>query len=313
MVTRLGSIHKRLGKISSVLDNVQIIKTNNLDISVDDLDAAAGDGKLSFLSLLGGNVSQFFDCNEKTSNPKSQDDIPDTIPAGSKFIYCLPPKVKIIGQCDRSAKAIPVISSVDGSILSIELTRRGRGYKFPPKICIIDKTRFGGGNIAEAKIDRKGRVTQIFLLEEGSGYCPDARGVLPINPPQDDPDGDPRSLDPNNLQFPNPFKNDCDKVARLREKKYKGGPRIELERDFIWVDQKTGREFYCPNFDPQVPTKLVPDQILMILKVQNSQMRLLLFPSRIWSFHTLFSPVQQIIQVELSLLPISLLPSVKRL
>ena len=69
---------------------------------------AAGDGKLSFLSLLGGNVSQFFDCNEKTSfNPKSQDDIPDTIPAGSKFIYCLPPKVKIIGQCDRSAKFYP--------------------------------------------------------------------------------------------------------------------------------------------------------------------------------------------------------------
>tara|TARA_B100001939_G_scaffold136824_1_gene118807 strand:- start:2937 stop:5696 length:2760 start_codon:yes stop_codon:yes gene_type:complete len=253
-----GLSTKAAGKISSVLDNVQIIKTNNLDISVNDLDAAAGDGKLSFLSLLGGNVSQFFDCNDKTANPTSQDDIPDTIPPGSTFIYCLPPKVKIIGQCDRSAKAIPVISSVDGSILSIELTRRGRGYKFPPKICIIDKTRFGGGAIAEAKIDNKGRVTRIFLLEEGSGYCPDSRGITPINPPQDDPDADPKSLDPNNLQFPNPFINDCDKVARLREKKYKGGPRIELERDFIWVDQKTGRELYCPNFDPQVPTEPGP-------------------------------------------------------
>ena len=31
---------KAAGKISSVLDNVQIIKTNNLDISVDDLDAS---------------------------------------------------------------------------------------------------------------------------------------------------------------------------------------------------------------------------------------------------------------------------------
>ena len=195
---------------------------------------------------------------QREPSNKSQDDIPDTIPAGSKFIYCLPPKVKIIGQCDRSAKAIPVISSVDGSILSIELTRRGRGYKFPPKICIIDKTRFGGGAIAEAKIDRKGRVTQIYLLKRDLDIALNLSWSLPINPPQDDPDGDPRSLDPNNLQFPNPFKNDCDKVARLREKTYKGGPRIELERDFIWVDQKTGREFYCPNFDPQVPTEPGP-------------------------------------------------------
>jgi hypothetical protein len=110
-----GLSTKAAGKISSVLDNVQVIKSNNLDISLDDLDAAAGDGSLSFLSLMGGNVSQFFDCNEKTSNPKSQDDIPDTIPPGSKFTYCLPPKVKIIGSCTKTAKAIPIISGDDGS------------------------------------------------------------------------------------------------------------------------------------------------------------------------------------------------------
>ena len=144
------------------------------------------------------------------------------------------------------------------------------------------------------KIDRKGRVTQIFLLEEGSGYCPDARGVLPINPPQDDPDGDPRSLDPNNLQFPNPFKNDCDKVARLREKKYKGGPRIELERDFIWVDQKTGREFYCPNFDPQVPTETCPRPDPDDPEGPELPDETPFVPIKdLESFHTLFSPVQR--------------------
>ena len=249
-----GLSTKSAGKISNVLDNVQIIKTNNLDISLDDLDAAAGDGSLSFLSLMGGNVSQFFDCNETTSNPKSQDDIPDTIPPGSKFIYCLPPKVKIIGSCTKTAKAIPIISGDDGSILSIEITNRGRGYKFPPKICIIDKTRYGGGAIAEATIDKRGKVRQIFLLEEGSGYCPDSRGIGSVNPPDpEDTDTDPRDDDPNDLLFPDPFKNDCDIVAKLRERKYKGSPRMEREKDFIWVDQKTGREYYCPNFDPLVP------------------------------------------------------------
>jgi hypothetical protein len=249
-----GLSTKAAGKISSVLDNVQVIKTNNLDIDINDLDAAAGDGNLSFLSLMGGNVSQFFDCNQRTANPKSQDDIPDTIPPGSQFTYCLPPKVKIIGANTKTAKAIPVISGDDGSILSIEITNRGRGYQFPPKICIIDKTRYGGGAIAECTIDRKGRVTQIFLIEEGSGYCPDATGLTPVNPPDDpDTDTDPRDDDRNDLEFPDPFKNDCKVVARLRKKKFKGKPRMERETGFIWVDQKTGREYYCPNFDPQVP------------------------------------------------------------
>ncbi len=249
-----GLSTKAAGKISSVLDNVQIIKTDKLDINLDDLDAAAGDGSLSFLSLMGGNVSQFFDCNQTTSNPKSQDDIPDTIPPGSKFTYCLPPKVKIIGTCTKTAKAVPIISGDDGSILSIEVTNRGRGYRFPPKICIIDKTRYGGGAIAECTVDAKGRVKQIFMLEEGSGYCPAPGGTRPVNPPNDDDtDTNPEEDDPNNLEFPDPFKNDCKVVARLRKKKYKGKTRMERESGFIWVDQKTGREYYCPNFDPLVP------------------------------------------------------------
>lgn len=254
-----GLSTKAAGNISNVLDNVTIIKTNDLDIDLNDLDAAAGDGNLSFLSLLGGNISQFVDCNNRTQNPTDQDDLSDTVPEGSRFTKCLPPKVKIVGRCDKRAKAIPIISDVDGSILSIEITKRGRGYKNPPKICIIDKTRFGGGAIAESEIDDRGRLSRIFLLEPGSGYCPSPFGNPELPEPPDGDDTDFIPNDPNDLLNPDPFSNECEKVAQLRQETFKGKPRIIREQGFLWVDQKTQEEYFCPNFDPVVIDPGEPD------------------------------------------------------
>ncbi len=164
-----GLSTKGAGKLSNVLNNLDFIQN---------LDYAAGDGSLSFLSLLGGNLDQFFDCTEKTNNPKSQDDLGDSIPPGFVYPKCVPPKVEVFGDCIKKAELIPVVSSVDGSILTIVVAQPGLGYQVSPTISIIDKTRHGGGAIARTVIDDKGKVVKVYMVRGGGGYCP-TNGIIP--------------------------------------------------------------------------------------------------------------------------------------
>ena len=164
-----GLSTKRAGKMSSVLDNLDFV--NNLDFD-------AGDGSLSFLSMLGGDLNQWFDCNERTNNPKNQDDLGDSIPPGFTYPKCVPPKVEVFGDSLKKAELIPVVSAVDGSILTIVIVQSGLGYSVNPTISIIDKTRHGGGAIARTRIDDKGRVVQVFMVRGGGGYC-QTNGIIP--------------------------------------------------------------------------------------------------------------------------------------
>lgn len=172
-----GLSTKNAQKMSSVLDNIKVIN---------DLDAAAGDGDLSFLSMLGGNISQFFDCNQKIQNPQSQDDLIDSIPAGFVLDNCIPPAVYISGDAIKPAKVLPVVAG-DGSILTIRILDGGYGYETAPGISVIDKTHHGGGAIAKTKIDDQGRLVQIFMVEKGEDYCP-TTGASPNTPPGDESD-----------------------------------------------------------------------------------------------------------------------------
>tara|TARA_B100000131_G_scaffold54079_1_gene48992 strand:- start:1102 stop:3636 length:2535 start_codon:yes stop_codon:yes gene_type:complete len=173
----MGLSTKGAGKMSNVLNNLDFI--NNLDY-------AAGDGSLSFLSLISGrewdpdapDLAQFFDCTEKTNNPKTQDDLGNSIPSGFLFPKCVPPKVEVFGDCTKKAELIPVVSAINGSILTIVIAQPGLGYEESPGISIIDKTNHGGGAIARTVIDDKGRVVQVYMLRGGSGYC-QTNGIIP--------------------------------------------------------------------------------------------------------------------------------------
>ena len=103
------------------------------------------------ISIFGNNELAFFDCNEKTQNPKTQDDLGRGVPPGFTWRDCIPPKVEVRGDGTKTAALLPIVSSVDGSILTLEILDKGFGYTAPPSITIIDKTRHGGGARAEAR------------------------------------------------------------------------------------------------------------------------------------------------------------------
>lgn len=117
------------------------------------------------LSIYGSSSSPFSDCVQRVRNPKSQDDLPNN---NKKQPTCLPPEVKIFGD-GVGAEAIATIGK-NGSVLSIEILSQGFGYSLPPEISIVDKSNFGKGAKAKAKIDN-GKVTGIYLTSSGSGYC----------------------------------------------------------------------------------------------------------------------------------------------
>ena len=176
-----GLSAKGAQNMASVIDKSKVIQ------DIEGLAAEGGD--LSFLSMLGGNIAQFFDCNQKIQNPRTQDDIDDTIPPGFVFSQCVPPSVYISGDNIKPAKVRPIVSSTTGGILSIEIINSGLGYEVPPRISIIDKTGHGGGAIAQAKIDDDGRLTQIFMVSPGSDYCPTSGAFTPEPPGDEGDDG----------------------------------------------------------------------------------------------------------------------------
>ena len=74
--------------------------------------------------------------------------------------------------------------------MTLEIIEKGRNYTSAPQITIIDKTRNGGGAIAEAIIDGNGSVVDIFMIEPGEGYCPSTNVVPPKYPVTESPDED---------------------------------------------------------------------------------------------------------------------------
>ena len=90
------------------------------------------------MSILGNEAAEFFDCNEKTNNPKNQDDLGRGVPPGFVWGECLPPKVEVSGDGTKTAALLPIVSSVDGSILTLEILDGGFGYTTRPNIPIFD-------------------------------------------------------------------------------------------------------------------------------------------------------------------------------
>lgn len=124
---------------------------------------------IGFLSMFGSADTPFQDCRRRIINPTTQEDAP-SIPIGTRYSRCIPPEIVISGV-GVSARAQAVVSSLDGSILTITILNPGRGYTEPPSINIIDNTRYGRGAEARASVNQSGEIESIVLTERGIGYC----------------------------------------------------------------------------------------------------------------------------------------------
>ena len=178
----LGLTQKPQVSFAGMLGNMETIRN---------LDQAANLGikdRFSLLSLLGAGVPELFDCNEKTNNPKNQDDLGDAIPPGFIWTDCIPPKIEVHGDGTKTAVLLPIVSSVNGSILTLEILDKGFGYTEPPFIAIIDKTRHGGGAKAQAILDDNGSIVDVYMITNGSGYCQATNVVPPKFPVTEGPE-----------------------------------------------------------------------------------------------------------------------------
>jgi len=118
-------------------------------------------------SLFGLGNNRFDACNQKVSNPTSQEDITPMRP-GYIYPVCIPPIAEVSGS--GSGAELLVIVGNDRRIFSIEVINGGSGYDQHAGISIIDNTGNGTGAYARAVVT-DGVITQVVLMSTGYGYC----------------------------------------------------------------------------------------------------------------------------------------------
>ena len=118
-------------------------------------------------SLFGLGNNRFDACNQKVSNPTSQEDITPMRP-GYIYPVCIPPIAEVSGS--GSGAELLVIVGNDRRIFSIEVINGGSGYEQHAGISIIDNTGNGTGAYARAVVT-DGVITQVVLMSTGYGYC----------------------------------------------------------------------------------------------------------------------------------------------
>jgi hypothetical protein len=121
------------------------------------------------------------------SNYTNIRDITNTINSGVESItecftgalkFANPPIVNIFGGRGSGATAIPIfgnlVTNPDGnttaSVIGVQLTNPGSGYKFPPFIEIVDDNDQGYGAVARALVNSDGKVESIYMVSEGENY-----------------------------------------------------------------------------------------------------------------------------------------------
>ena len=131
-------------------------------------DLSSIEGAIASIGLFGSNNSFFGECNEKTSNPRTQDDL-SPVPFGYKYSYCIPPIAVAFGSTN-AAQLTPIVSN--GSIFDVVVCAGGTGYSSPLSIAIIDNSGYGQGAQVDAIIGAGGSITGAIVISGGSGYCP---------------------------------------------------------------------------------------------------------------------------------------------
>lgn len=127
------------------------------------------DDTIGYLSIFGSADTPFRDCRSRIINPLTQSDL-GPLPLGVRFYNCVPPEIIISGD-GVGARATAVVSSSDGSLLTIRVDDPGRGYTYPPKVTVVDNSNYGAGAEATSVINSNGNISAIYLRSSGSGYC----------------------------------------------------------------------------------------------------------------------------------------------
>ena len=166
--------------------NIEFPDTDDWNQTLANIDILFGYGDeindvAGLLSLFGGDTP-FTDCRDKNINPPNQGAAP-RLPPGTKFYKCIPPEIVIYGD-GVGAEAVPVIDPESGKVLTAVVTKPGSGYKQPPQVKIVDKTNYGNGATAKTRITG-GSVSDIYITNPGSGYCPTNLSITLPKPPRD--------------------------------------------------------------------------------------------------------------------------------
>ena len=90
---------------------------------------------------------------------------------------CSGPKVKIFGGSGKGASAEVIMGSFNkksgettGGIIGIKLKKKGKKYKHPPFVEIVDDCEQGYGAVARSVINENGEVIAIYIVSEGENY-----------------------------------------------------------------------------------------------------------------------------------------------
>lgn len=165
--SKFGLSEKESDDWQKVVQNVNVFKgLNEVGTTIDDAIRQSalygGDGSIS-------NLFQDNSCSSKVTNPQTQDDLMP-MPIGSKWKYCIPPEVRIIGD-GIGAKAIPIVG-VNKKIFAIEVINGGVGYTpVNTTVSVVDNSGYGSGATANPIIGAGGSITSIYLTTTGDGYC----------------------------------------------------------------------------------------------------------------------------------------------
>lgn len=137
----------------------------------------SGDKITGFLTGEGSDAGVFgpgsiFDPNLDNANIPSSLTECDTNP-----FECGPPTVDIFGGGGANAAGRAVVNKL-GQVVGVDLVDFGLPtlYKSPPFVTITDTCGNGSGASAYAKIDDNGRLTEIVMTNNGSGYLSEPDG-----------------------------------------------------------------------------------------------------------------------------------------
>ena len=91
--------------------------------------------------------------------------------------FAAPPIINIFGGGGSGSAAIPIFGNLvtdsngftTASIIGVQVTNPGSGYRFPPFIEIVDDNEQGYGAVARSVI-KDGKVESIYIVSEGENY-----------------------------------------------------------------------------------------------------------------------------------------------
>jgi hypothetical protein len=114
--------------------------------------------------------------SEKTKNKKNKSAVGGCYTL--QQTSCSAPKVKVFGGSGKGVEAEAILGSfttdafgvTTASIIGIKVKKKGKKYKYPPFVEIVDDCEQGYGAVARSVINENGEVTDIYMVSEGENY-----------------------------------------------------------------------------------------------------------------------------------------------